>query len=181
MGKKFSLIIIGSTIITVSSALIFFKRKNYRGVFHIKSYDGMFDIAFSNDWKLSKEKNELNENSNLEAINTRNGICFIMFSKNKSDLNNISLEEYNDTVLHSINSENIISSKKKKINNKYMYITEFDSYYESMLVHYLLYTLETENHYHQVMTALINNNRVKNNIKIKYNQINNILSTIREL
>ena len=99
-----------------------------------------------------------------------------MFSKSKEDLNNISLEEYNTNILHSINGENIISSNKIKSNNKEMYITEFDSYYENTLVHYLLYTLETENYYHQVMVALI-----KNDYKKQCKQINNILSTIREL
>ena len=48
--------------------------------------------------------------------------------------------------------------------------------YENTLVHYLLYTLETETYYHQVMVALI-----KNDNKKQFKQINNILSTIREL
>lgn len=85
MGKKLPLIILTTTIITASAAVMIFKRKNNKGLFHIKSYDGKFDIAFSNEWKLSKVKNELNENSNLEAINTKNGICFIMFSKVKKN------------------------------------------------------------------------------------------------
>ncbi|MEI0559878.1 hypothetical protein [Brachyspira intermedia] len=176
MGKKLPLIILSSTIITVSAALIVLKRRNSKGEFFIKSYDGKFALIFNNEWKLSKVKNELNENSNLEAINNKNGVCFIMFSKSKEDLNNISLEEYNTNILHSINGENIISSNKMKVNNKEMYITEFDSYYENTLVHYLLYTLETENYYHQVMVALI-----KNDYKKQCKQINNILSTIREL
>ena len=135
MSKKLTLIILTTTIITASAAAIIFKRKNNKGLFHIKSYDGKFDIAFSNEWKLSKVKNELNENSNLEAINTKNGICFIMFSKNKEELNNITLEEYNENILNSIKGENIISSRKISVNNKEFYLTEFDSYYENMLIH----------------------------------------------
>lgn len=180
MSKKLPLIILTTTIITASAAAIIFKRKNNKGLFHIKSYDGKFDIAFSNEWKLSKVKNELNENSNLEAINTKNGICFIMFSKNKEELNNITLEEYNENILNGIKGENIISSRSIKANDKDLYITEFDSYYENVLVHYLLYTLETKNYYHQVMVALINNN-IKNNHSKKIKDINNILSTIREI
>lgn len=180
MNKKLPLIILSSTIITVSAALIVFKKRNSKGEFNIKSYDGKFVITFTNEWKLSKEKNELNDNSNMEAINNRKGICFIMFSKSKEELNNISLEEYNTNILHSINEENIIYSNKIKANDKEIYITEFDSYYENMLVHYLLYTLETENYYHQVMVALINNS-IKHDYKKRCKQINNILSTIREL
>lgn len=178
--KKLPLIILTTTVITASAALIIFKKKNTKGLFHIKSYDGKFDIAFSQEWKLTKEKNELNENSNLEAINTKNGICFIMFSKTKDSLNNISLKEYNETILNGIKGENIISSKQIKSNDKDLYITEFDSYYENMLVHYLLYTLETDNYYHQVMVALINKD-LKNNYKKQCKDINNILSTIKEI
>ena len=114
MGKKLPLIILSSTIITVSAALIILKKRNSKGEFFIKSYDGKFALIFNNEWKLSKVKNELNENSNLEAINNKNGVCFIMFSKSKEDLNNISLEEYNTNILHGINGENIISSNKIK-------------------------------------------------------------------
>ncbi|KLI40733.1 hypothetical protein SZ51_00035, partial [Brachyspira hyodysenteriae] len=135
MGKKLPLIILSSTIITVSAALIVLKRRNSKGEFYIKSYDGKFALIFNNEWKLSKVKNELNENSNLEAINNKKGVCFIMFSKSKENLNNISLEEYNTSILNGINGENIISSNKIKVNNKEMYVTEFDSYYENTLVH----------------------------------------------
>ncbi len=180
MSKKLPLIVLSTAIITVSAALVVLRRKSNDGEFHIKSYDGKFDIMFDKEWKLSKTKNELNENSNLEAINNKNGVCFIMFSKNKDELNNINLDEYNDSILSSIKGENIIASNKIKINNKEFHMTEFDSYYENMLVHYILYTLETENYYHQVMTALISNN-IKNDYKKQCRQINNILSTIREL
>lgn len=180
MSKKLPIIIFSTAVITVSAALIVLKRKNNKGEFHIKSYDGKFDITFTNEWKLSKEKNELNENSNLEAINNRNGICFIMFSRTKDELNNITLDEYNNNILNSINGENIISHNKIRVNDKEIYVTEFDSYYENMLVHYLLYTLETENYYHQVMAALIDNN-IKNDYKKQCKNINSILSTIKEL
>ncbi|MEI0539266.1 hypothetical protein [Brachyspira pulli] len=180
MSKKLPLIILTSAIVTASAAILVIKKRNDRGFLHIKSYDGKFDIAFTNEWKLSKEKNELNENSNLEAVNSRNGVCFIMFSKTKDSLNNISLDDYNENILNSIKGENIISSKKISVNNKEFYLTEFDSYYENMLVHYLLYTLETENYHHQVMVALINNNN-KNNYKRQCKDINNILSTIKEI
>ncbi|WP_300369962.1 hypothetical protein [Brachyspira sp.] len=180
MSKKLPMIILSTTIITVSAALFVLRRKSNNEEFHIKSYDGKFDIMFNNEWKLSKTKNELNENSNLEAINSKNGICFIMFSKAKYELNNISLDEYNDSILSSIKGENIIASNKIIINNKNIYMTEFDSYYENMLIHYLLYTLETENYYHQIMAALINNN-LKNDYKKQCKQINDILYTIREL
>lgn len=180
MNKKLPIIILSTAIITVSAALIVLRKKRNNREFCIKSYDKKFSIIFNNEWKLSKNKNELNENSNLEAVNIKKGICFIMFSKAKETLNDISLYEYNENILNSMESENIIVSNKIKINNKDMYMTEFNSYYKNMLIHYLLYTLETENYYHQIMAALINKN-AENNYEKQCIQINNILSTIKEL
>ena len=180
MNKKIPIIIAAAAVITVSSALIVFKRKNKK-ILHLKSYDGRFVIEFPDEWKASKEQNELNENSNLEAVNNKKGICFIMFSKHKNELNNINLYEYNKTIFNSIKEENIISSRKISINNKTMYVTEFNSYYENMLIHYILYTLETENYFHQVMAALINNNLKIKKHKVQFNTINNILSTLKEI
>ena len=180
MNKKIPIIIAAAAVITVSSALIVFKRKNKK-ILHLKSYDGRFVIEFPDEWKASKEQNELNENSNLEAVNNKKGICFIMFSKHKNELNNINLYEYNKTIFNSIKEENIISSRKININNKTMYATEFNSYYENMLIHYILYTLETENYFHQVMAALINNNLKIKIYILHFNTINNILSTLKEM
>ena len=180
MGKKLPIIIAASAIITASSAILILKRKN-KSVFHMKSYDGKFHIEFPVEWKSSKEKNELNENSNLEAINSKNGICFIMFSKSKEEANNINLNEYNESILNNLKEENIVSNKQVNINNKTMHITEFNSYYENMLIHYILYTLETENYFHQIMVAFINNNYDIKKYKKQFNIINNILSTLKEI
>ncbi len=180
MNKKIPIIIAAASIITISSTIILLKKRN-KSTLHLKSYDGKFSIEFPNGWKSSKVKNELNENSNLEAINNKNGICFIMFSKSKNELSNISLDEYNETILNSIKEENIISNDKISINNKTIHITEFNSYYENMLIHYILYTLETENYFHQVMAALINNNLKIKIDKKQFNTINNILLTLKEI
>ncbi|WP_295160421.1 hypothetical protein [uncultured Brachyspira sp.] len=160
-------------LITASAAFIAIK-KIKDNKFHIKSYDGKFSMLFSKDWKLSENKNELNENSNLEAINNKKGVCIIMFSKSKNELGNITLEEYNNIILSSIEGENIISLKNIKFNNKEIYSAQFNSYYKNMPVNYILYALETENYYHQFMAALIGGSK-----KNKY--LNNILSTIKEL
>ena len=50
-----------------------------------------------------------------------------------------------------------------------------------MLIHYILYTLETENYFHQVMAALINNNLKIKIDKKQFNTINNILLTLKEI
>ena len=176
MKKKLAFLIVATATI---GTIIAVKKRN-KTLFHIKSYDGRFYMSFSKHWKLSNKKNELNENSNLEAINSKNGICLIMFSKSKEELNNISLNEYNDDILHSI-EENILNTNKIKINNRELYIIEFNSYYNNTLIHYILYTLSTENYYHQVMVAFINNkfHNIKNNKYFK--EINNILSTLKEI
>ena len=109
MNKKIPIIIAAASIITISSTIILLKKRN-KSTLHLKSYDGKFSIEFPNGWKSSKTKNELNENSNLEAINNKNGICFIMFSKSKNELSNISLDEYNETILNSINLSNYVSA-----------------------------------------------------------------------
>ncbi|MBW5396464.1 hypothetical protein E6A48_01825, partial [Brachyspira pilosicoli] len=82
MNKNIPIIVLGSAIVGgVSSYLIF--KQIQKSYFYIKSYDKKFEMKFSNKWHLSKEKNELNENSNLELINNKDSLCLIMFSKKK--------------------------------------------------------------------------------------------------
>lgn len=174
MKKNIPMIIISSAIVGAGASYLIFKQiqKSY---FYIKSYDKKFEMKFSNKWHLSKEKNELNENSNLELINNKDSLCLIMFSKNKNELNNITLEEYNQNTANGIRENNIIlSSKKNIIAKKSVYTTEFYSNYKDVNVHYTIYVLETNNYYHQFMAASMNS-------KNYYNKIKNILSSLKEI
>ncbi|WP_295295717.1 hypothetical protein [uncultured Brachyspira sp.] len=174
MKKNIPIIVLSSAIAGAGVSYFVFKQiqKSY---FYIKSYDKKFEMKFSNKWHVSKEKNELNENSNLELINNKDSLCFIMFSKNKTEVNNITLEEYNQNTVNGIRENNIIlSSNKIAIHKKNVYITEFYSNYKDVDVHYSIYVLETNNYYHQFMIASMSG-------KNYYSKIKNILSTLKEI
>ncbi len=174
MKKNIPIIVLSSAIAGAGVSYFIFKQiqKSY---FYIKSYDKKFEMKFSNKWHVSKEKNELNENSNLELINNKDSLCFIMFSKNKTEVNNITLEEYNQNTVNGIRENNIIlSSNKITIHKKNVYITEFYSNYKDVDVHYSIYVLETNNYYHQFMIASMSG-------KNYYSKIKNILSTLKEI
>ena len=174
MKKNIPIIVLSSAIAGAGVSYFIFKQiqKSY---FYIKSYDKKFEMKFSNKWHVSKEKNELNENSNLELINNKDSLCFIMFSKNKTEVNNINLEEYNQNTVNGIRENNIIlSSNKITIHKKNVYITEFYSNYKDVDVHYSIYVLETNNYYHQFMIASMSG-------KNYYSKIKNILSTLKEI
>ena len=174
MKKNIPIIVLSSAIAGAGVSYFIFKQiqKSY---FYIKSYDKKFEMNFSNKWHVSKEKNELNENSNLELINNKDSLCFIMFSKNKTEVNNITLEEYNQNTVNGIRENNIIlSSNKITIHKKNVYITEFYSNYKDVDVHYSIYVLETNNYYHQFMIASMSG-------KNYYSKIKNILSTLKEI
>ena len=167
--------ILCSTIACSAALTYFIIRKKQKDSFYVKSYDKKFEIKFPNNWRLSKEKNELNENSNLEITNNEKGLCLIMFSKNKKELNNITLDEYNQNTVNGIKENNVIvSSKKNIIHKKEVYVTEFYSNYKEVDVHYFIYVLETENYYHQFMIAYMGNKNYSNNI-------NRIISTLKEI
>ena len=174
MNKNIPIIFLGSAIVGAGASYFIFKQiqKSY---FYIKSYDKKFEMKFSNKWHISKEKNELNENSNLELINNEQSLCLIMFSKKKSEVNNITLEEYNKNTVNGIRENNIIlGTKKSIISKKNVYITEFYSNYKDVNVHYSIYVLETNNYFHQFMIASMSG-------KNYYNKIKSILSTLKEI
>ena len=174
MKKNIPIIVLSSAIAGAGVSYFIFKQiqKSY---FYIKSYDKKFEMKFSNKWHVSKEKNELNENSNIELINNKDSLCIIMFSKKKSEVNNINLEEYNQNTVNGIRENNIIlSSNKITIHKKNVYITEFYSNYKDVDVHYSIYVLETNNYYHQFMIASMSG-------KNYYSKIKNILSTLKEI
>ena len=174
MKKNIPIIVLSSAIAGAGVSYFVFKQiqKSY---FYIKSYDKKFEMKFSNKWHVSKEKNELNENSNIELINNKDSLCIIMFSKKKSEVNNINLEEYNQNTVNGIRENNIIlSSNKITIHKKNVYITEFYSNYKDVDVHYSIYVLETNNYYHQFMIASMSG-------KNYYSKIKNILSTLKEI
>lgn len=159
MNKKNTLIFTATTLIVAG----YFLYKKYHKK-SIKTYDKNFKLYINNSWDIENHNN----NSNLELVNKEKNIYLIIYSEKKDD--DISLEEYNNHTILSINN-NIIKQNKTKLgqNNAIINIFPDDN------INYFLYTIETNKYFHKCITASFNTS----SINIDYT--NSILSTLKEI
>lgn len=135
-------------ILVLSSFILYGEAK---GVV-LKSYNGNFQITLPNGWTATSSRNELNDVSDLEALNEKQGIYLMALIEAKEDFD-LDLQGFNALIVD-LNGEAYNTSLGKSIKTKVgsydAYLNEFTTTLNGIKIHFWVYSIETPNYYTQL-------------------------------
>ena len=146
--KKYSLLILLVILLSVLSACSsFFKPKD------IKSTDGKFQVTVPGDWNTETDLNKL---ASIQVAKSREEMYLIVITEPKSDFpKSFNLEEFTkvvrDQMLKTVTGANATQSESVTVSGNSAMRYELSGTVKGINAKYINTTVETKDHFHQVL------------------------------
>jgi hypothetical protein len=130
----------------------------------LKSPDGKFQLTVPGGWS---ENAALNDQADIKAANKIEEVYVIVITETKSDFaKQISLDEFTsiarESLLATIESPDATEPRSVTVNGNSARAYDIQGAVDNVKVAYLVTTVETTDHYHQILTWTLQSRKDKN-------------------